>query len=364
MANKKGIDVSSHNGQVDWEKAKAAGLDFAILRCGWGVDRSAQDDSTFERNVSECDRLGIPWGAYLYSYAMSVDEAKSEAEHIKRLLKGKKPLYPIMIDMEDTDGYKAQRGGNTRQMNTDIIKTVCQALEGAGYCAGWYANRDWCLNYLYPEQLENWLFWYARPGVNEPDRTCQIWQDGIGSTGSSWPGANNSAGYCDTNISYLDYATVIKEQGLNGWGKTEDPVKPTEPTTPTQPTAKFKVGDKVKVLKAVQYDNGKSFATYYDTYDVIQVSGTRVVIGIGSTVTAAVHQDNLAKAGTSAPAVTIKVGDKVRVKQGAKDYNGNSLASFVYQTVYTVQELSGKRAVIGLNGVVTAAVNTDNLYKA
>lgn len=140
--------------------------------------------------------------------------------------------------------------------------------------------------------------------------------------------------------------------------------KPTAPTTPTQPTAKFKVGDKVKVLKAVQYDNGKSFATYYDTYDVIQVSGARVVIGIGSTVTAAVHQDNLAKAGTSAPAVTIKAGDKVRVKQGAKDYEGKGLASFVYQTVYTVQELSGKRAVIGLNGAVTAAVNTDNLYKA
>lgn len=363
MANKRGIDVSSHNGQVDWEKAKAAGLDFAILRCGWGVDRDTQDDSTFARNVSECDRLGIPWGAYLYSYAMSVDEAKSEAEHIKRLLKGKKPLYPVLIDMEDTDGYKAQRGGNTRQMNTDIIKTVCQALEGAGYCAGWYANRDWCLNYLYPEQLEDWLFWYARPGVQEPDRTCHIWQDGIGSTGSTWPGANNSAGYCDTNVSYLDYAAIVKEQGLNGWGKAEEPAKPAEPAKPSQPTAKFKVGDKVKVLKAVQYDGG-TFGVYYDSYDVLEVSGNRVVIGIGSTVTAAVHADNLAKAGASVPAAAIKVGDKVRVKQGAKDYTGNSLASFVYQTVYTVQEVSGKRAVIGLNGAVTAAISTDDLYKA
>lgn len=361
MANKRGIDVSSHNGQVDWEKAKAAGLDFAILRCGWGVDRNTQDDSTFARNVTECDRLGIPWGAYLYSYAMSIDEAKSEAEHIKRLLKGKKPLYPVLIDMEDTDGYKAQRGGNTRQMNTDIIKTVCQALENAGYCAGWYANRDWCLNYLYPEQLEDWLFWYARPGVQEPDRTCHIWQDGIGGTGSTWPGANNSAGYCDTNVSYLDYAAIVKEQGLNGWGKAEGPAKPAKPS---QPAAKFKVGDKVKVLKAVQYDSGAAFTTYYDNYDVLEVSGNRVVIGIGSTVTAAVHANNLAKVGASAPAVAIKVGDKVRVKQGAKDYTGNSLASFVYQTVYTVQEVSGKRAVIGLNGAVTAAISTDNLYKA
>ena len=83
----------------------------------------------------------------------------------------------------------------------------------------------------------------------------------------------------------------------------------------------------------------------------------------GNTVTAAVHADNLAKAGVSAPTVAIRAGDKVRVKQGAKDYTGNSLASFVYQTVYTVQELSGKRAVIGLNGAVTAAISTDNLYR-
>lgn len=137
-----------------------------------------------------------------------------------------------------------------------------------------------------------------------------------------------------------------------------------KPSAPPQPAAKFKVGDKVKVLKAVQYDNGKSFAAYYNTYDVIQVSGSRVVIGIGKTVTAAVHAANLAKVGASAPTAAIKAGDKVRVKQGAKDYSGNSLASFVYQTVYTVQELSGKRAVIGLNGAVTAAISTDNLYKA
>ena len=96
---------------------------------------------------------------------------------------------------------------------------------------------------------------------------------------------------------------------------------------------------------------------------MLEVSGDRVVIGIGNTVTAAVHADNLAKAGVSAPTVAIRAGDKVRVKQGAKDYTGNSLASFVYQTVYTVQELSGKRAVIGLNGAVTAAISTDNLYR-
>ncbi len=138
--------------------------------------------------------------------------------------------------------------------------------------------------------------------------------------------------------------------------------KPAEPAKPSQPAAKFQKGDRVKVLKAVQYDGG-TFGVYYDSYDVLEVSGDRVVIGIGNTVTAAVHADNLAKAGTSVPAAAIKVGDKVRVKQGAKDYNGNSLASFVYQTVYTVQEVSGNYVVIGLNGAVTAGMDASSLYQ-
>ena len=61
---KKGIDVSNHNGKVDWKSAKNAGLQFAMLRCGYGSDISSQDDSQFARNVSECEKYGIPWGAY------------------------------------------------------------------------------------------------------------------------------------------------------------------------------------------------------------------------------------------------------------------------------------------------------------
>ena len=95
---KKGIDVSKHNGTIDWEKAKS-GLDFAMLRIGFGGDISSQDDVQFNRNVSECERLGIPWGGYLYSYALNTSQAQSEAKHAIRLLKGKTPTYPIFIDM-------------------------------------------------------------------------------------------------------------------------------------------------------------------------------------------------------------------------------------------------------------------------
>ena len=76
-----GIDVSYHNGTINWEQVKASGVDFVIIRCGYGRDERGQDDRQWYRNVSECERLGIPFGVYLYSYAKDTDSARSEAQH-------------------------------------------------------------------------------------------------------------------------------------------------------------------------------------------------------------------------------------------------------------------------------------------
>ena len=81
-ATKKGIDVSVHNGKIDWQKVKNDGIDFAIIRCGYGQNMTSQDDAYWEYNVSECERLGIPYGVYLYSYANTLAKAKSEAQHV------------------------------------------------------------------------------------------------------------------------------------------------------------------------------------------------------------------------------------------------------------------------------------------
>ena len=88
-AKMKGMDVSSWNEKIDWAAAKADGIEFAIIRCGFSTDKPSYDDKYWEYNTSECERLGIPYGAYLYSYAESVAEAKEEADHTIRLLKGK-----------------------------------------------------------------------------------------------------------------------------------------------------------------------------------------------------------------------------------------------------------------------------------
>ena len=92
------IDVSEHQGRIDWNKAKN-NIDGAIIRCGYGDDIMSQDDKQYANNLSECERLKIPHGVYLYSYAVNDTQAESELAHILRLIKGHKFEYPIFLEM-------------------------------------------------------------------------------------------------------------------------------------------------------------------------------------------------------------------------------------------------------------------------
>lgn len=216
-----GIDVSSHQGNIDWEKVKkSGGVSFAILRCGWGSDLESQDDSKFERNVQECDRLGIPWGAYLYSYAMTEEEAQSEAAHVLRLLKGKKPLYPICFDMEDADGYKAKRGGLSKELATSICMEFLKTLEANEYYAMLYANKDWMMNKLDMNKLKRFDCWLAQWN-DEPTYEGQfgIWQY---SSDGEVPGISGRVDMNQTT-GYRDYPSYMKENGTNNWEIVDEP---------------------------------------------------------------------------------------------------------------------------------------------
>lgn len=130
-AEKKGIDVSKWQGKIDWEKVKADGVEFAIIRCGYGKNTTSRDDGWWEYNVSECERLGIPYGVYLYSYATSISEAQSEAEHTLRLLKGHHPALPVYYDLEDE---KVEATG--KAMIGEMAKTYCDMVASSGYRVG------------------------------------------------------------------------------------------------------------------------------------------------------------------------------------------------------------------------------------
>lgn len=151
---RKGIDVSAWQKDIDWAKVKAAGIDFAILRCGYGGNYTKQDDAYFERNASECERLGIPYGVYLYSYATNTTRAESEADHTLRMISGHKLSYPVYFDMEDNSTI----GSNY----ASIAKTYCNKISAAGYPVGVYANLNWWNNYLTDSCFNQWHKWVAQ----------------------------------------------------------------------------------------------------------------------------------------------------------------------------------------------------------
>ena len=156
----KGIDVSYHNGTIDWKKVKQSEVEYAIIRCGYGIDDKKQDDKKWEENVKGCVDNNIPYGVYLYSYADTVEKASSEADHAIRLLQGKKFKYPVYYDLEEDklrDELKL-----SKKTIADIAQTFCDKLTAKGYTVGIYANKDWFTNYLTDSRFNNWTKWVAQ----------------------------------------------------------------------------------------------------------------------------------------------------------------------------------------------------------
>ena len=168
-ATAQGIDVSEHNGTINWQSVKDAGIDFAILRVGFAGDTSGgRLDNYFKRNVSECERLGIPYGVYLYSYARNEDEAQAEARLMLSALKGHSPTLPVYYDLEEqktnADGSPKWTPFNDPSKLASIAKTFCDQIAAAGYKPGIYANVNWFKNYLTDPCFlsSGWSIWTAQ----------------------------------------------------------------------------------------------------------------------------------------------------------------------------------------------------------
>lgn len=354
------IDVSTWQGNIDWSKVKADGVKGAIIRAGFGKVAS-QKDNKFEQNYKNAKAVGMPIGAYWYSYATSVADAKQEAEVCISILKGKQFEYPIYYDLED-----ASMTGCGKSVLTQIATTFCEALENAGYFVGIYSNPNWLKNYLDYNTIKKYTLWLAHWGVSEPSYECGLWQ--YSSSGS----VSGISDRVDMNWGYQDFPTDIKNAGLNGFS-TSSSTEPSKPTQPSKPATSngFKVGDTVRVKNGAKtYDGGGLAGFVYNRdHKISELSGDRAVITYDGTVVAAVNTKDLTKAGStsstppSTSSSSIKVGDTVKVKKGARTYDGGSLASFVYDRKHKVSEISGNRAVITYGGTVVAAVNSKDLTK-
>lgn len=210
--NKFGIDVSVWQKGFDFDKAKAEGVEFAILRGAYHMSK----DGCFEGFYASCKARNIPVGVYLYSMAKTVAEAKAEAENlISNVLKGKKFEYPIYIDVED----KVQRALG-KNLLTEIIITLCDTLEKAGYYVGIYSTAYFLGSYTNESKLTKYDKWIAQWAKNCSYKgDYGLWQFG-GET--NLLRSNKVAGVvCDQDYAMKDYPTIIKSLGRNGYGSVK-----------------------------------------------------------------------------------------------------------------------------------------------
>lgn len=205
MATLKGIDVSKHQGVIDWSKPD---VDFAIIRAGYGKYQS-QTDTQLKANMAGCKTYGIPVGIYWYSYATTVSDAVAEAQTCLAVIKPYQSqiVLPVFFDQE----YEKSIVALTNRERTDICKAFCKAIVDAGYKPGIYASFDWFNTKLIVKEL-GYPFWVAQYGskCSYAGNNLYMWQ--YSSKGS----VDGISGYVDMDYGYFDLPGVQPA----GWHKS------------------------------------------------------------------------------------------------------------------------------------------------
>lgn len=227
-----GIDVSHHQGNIDWDRTskelkrvnnnKNSG--FAILRVGYS-NRSGNGGLIFDKqiyaNIAGCEKYGVPMGIYFYSYDKSSEASAKTAAEVVKAISGHRFGYPIYIDVEyepfnkGTDGSGRNRS-QVKADNTAIIKAALDVFEKSGYYAAVYCSNDFFKNYTNLNELKDFDKWEAAYRSSDPkDITNGLWQ-------YSSTNALGIAGFgksLDCDVSYINYPSIMEKKGLNGYGK-------------------------------------------------------------------------------------------------------------------------------------------------
>ncbi len=199
-----GVDVSFWCKSSDFEKAKADGVEFVIIRAG----SSGNKDPYFEENYERAKAAGLRVGAYYYTYAMSLEEAYADADEYLEFICGKQFDMPVYVDIEEE-----KQQALSRQLLTEMMISFCDKIADAGYYPGVYANRNWFNTLLNYDTLapvyELWLAKWTYDGLPDEDHSDQygMWQyydkgkvDGV-------------QGNADLNVCYKDYSSIINNEG-------------------------------------------------------------------------------------------------------------------------------------------------------
>ena len=198
---KLGIDVSRWNEEINWEKVKEAGIQYAILRVGYrgSVTGALVEDWYFKQNIEGAAKAGMPVGLYFFTQAVNEVEAVEEASMVLALCKEYDIKYPIFIDTEGAGG-DGRADKLTPDQRTAVCQAFCQTIRNAGYEAGIYASKNWFNNNLKTEILpDNIYFWLAEYGNSVTyEGKYHLWQ--YTSSGR----VNGIEGRVDLNLSYVE----------------------------------------------------------------------------------------------------------------------------------------------------------------
>ena len=239
------IDLSKYNTVTDWSDV-AQNVDGVIIRCGYRgyVAGVISEDNKYRMFAEQCRSAGIPFGVYFMSQAITVEEAREEADYVVSMATAYGATLPIFIDSEDGDGtaINVRADGLSQEARTAVAKAFCDCVVTYGMVAGVYASESWFKNRLHYEQLKGYSIWCAKYGTN--DGTAQtkpalnkvdMWQY---SSRGSVPGI---AGYVDVNECYFEISSVDK------------PVHTDLPVTDTTVDAYYRVAVKDKKTGVVRW---------------------------------------------------------------------------------------------------------------
>lgn len=196
-----GIDVSKWNREIDWKKAKEAGVEYAIIRCGYRGSSSGTlvEDPYFKRNIEGATKEGIKVGVYFFTQATNPVEAVEEASVVLMLCKPYQLSYPMFIDTEGAGG-NGRADQLDKETRTAVCDAFCETIKNSGFDAGIYASKSWLNNNLLMSRLDDQAVWLAqyseKPTYNGK---YDMWQ--YTSNGS----VDGITGRVDLNLSYKDY---------------------------------------------------------------------------------------------------------------------------------------------------------------
>lgn len=357
------LDVSSWQGKINWDKVKASGIDGVILRVGWGY---LGEDAQFKRNLSECNRLGIPYGIYLYSYAYDANFAYAEAEGTAQMLAGldlSNLKYPIYYDIENFDPWKDDNGAIRRPPTTvrgyeQIISTYINRMNQLGYQGKVhvYSYRSYLQSVLNSSKILSYTSWIAAY-TNTLGYTNKYYNGSYGWQYTSSGSVDGISGNVDMSAFSSDQIIISQPQSV-----TLSVTSLSLPVGKTQ-TVSAKVNPSQFVSQNVMWSsdnpgvasvdqNGTIHANKAGTATITAYATNKVSAAVKVTVTASAPAPKI----TLTSSKTLYKGKTTKLNGSAS--NGAALSwSSSNNAVATVDSSGQVKAVKAGTAYVTASIN-------